>query len=362
MKHTHFRQTTLATIRVRTIYSLVLRFCQLHPLPKRRGRPCKYSEALILTLWLLAVRENASYRRLLFALAPEILPDHPLPALGTLAYRLQHLADKRLQQLLHWLAQQGMASETLTCETPCVFVDGTGVGYASPFFAQYLRGAQIRQQRSHVKVVALVYWQGGRAWVIGLSCGAAYADEGRLLGEWVERYGRGGLGSGTLLVGDRLYGYRARLLKQLEEAGWLPVARVEAGLHQQVRADARLRARLRAEVYGWALGERYRIEQVFGSVKSAYGSVWRARSWEGARVWVWGMFVLWNMVGLVRVLGDGSDGFIVCCVWVRGGWVIFRTPSKRVDKSARLCHTNNSCASVGGYPNEDYSTLGNAYL
>ncbi len=29
--------------------------------------------------------------------------------------------------------------------------------------------------------------------------------------------------------GDRLYGYRARLLEQLEEAGWLPVARVEAG-------------------------------------------------------------------------------------------------------------------------------------
>ncbi|GIV21640.1 MAG: hypothetical protein KatS3mg023_3391 [Armatimonadota bacterium] len=172
---------------------------------------------------------------------------------------------------------------------------------------------QIRQQRSHVKVVALVYWQGDRAWVIGLSCGAAYADEGRLLGAWVERYGRGGLGSGTLLVGDRLYGYRARLLKQLEEAGWLPVARVEAGLHQQVRADARLRARLRAEQYGWALGERYRIEQVFGSVKSAYGSVWRARSWEGARVWVWGMFVLWNMVGLVQVLGGVC---FLCWLWV----------------------------------------------
>ncbi len=192
-------------------------------------RPHKYPEALILTLWLLGVREHASYRRLLFALAPEILPDHPLPALGTFSYRLRHLADERLQQLLHWLAQQGMASETPTCATPCVFVDGTGVGYASPFLAQYLRGAQIRQQRSHVKVVALVHWQGDRAWVIGVQLGEAYADEGRLLGEWVEHHGRGGLASGTLLVGDRLYGYRARLLEQLEEAGWLPVARVEAG-------------------------------------------------------------------------------------------------------------------------------------
>ncbi|GIV08099.1 MAG: hypothetical protein KatS3mg019_0190 [Fimbriimonadales bacterium] len=32
-----------------------------------------------------------------------------------------------------------------------------------------------------------------------------------------------------------------------------------------------------------------------------------------------GLFVLWNMVGLVRVLGgDGSGGFVVCCVWVMG--------------------------------------------
>ncbi len=84
--------------------------------------------------------------------------------------------------------------------------------------------------------------------------------------------------------------------------------------------------------YSWALEERYRIEQVFGSMKGAYGSVWGARSWEGARVWVWGMFVLWNMVGVVQVLGDGSDGFMVCCVWVRGVYAIFRTASPNLDK------------------------------
>jgi hypothetical protein len=46
------------------------------------------------------------------------------------------------------------------------------------------------------------------------------------------------------------------------------------------------------------------------------------------------MFVLWNMVGLVRVLGDGFDGFMVCCVWVMGGWVIFRTASRTLASSA----------------------------
>jgi hypothetical protein len=36
---------------------------------------------------LLGVREHAFYRCLLFALALEILTDHPLPALATLVYR-----------------------------------------------------------------------------------------------------------------------------------------------------------------------------------------------------------------------------------------------------------------------------------
>ncbi|GIV87194.1 MAG: hypothetical protein KatS3mg054_1223 [Chloroflexus sp.] len=213
------------------------------------------------------------------------------------------------------------------------------MGYAGTFFAQYLRGAEVRRQRFPVKLVALGYWQGGRVWVVGLELGQAYAEEGRLLGAWVKRYGRGGLSAGTVLVGDRLYGHRAQLLGLLEQVGFLPVMRVEDSMWQRVRAGSRLRARARALVYGWALRGRYRIEQVFGSVKGAYGSVCRARSWVGARVWVWGMFVLWNMVGLVQVWGgDGLDGFVVCCVWVMGFWVIFRTPSPPLDKRRKMCY------------------------
>ena len=73
----------------------------------------------------------------------------------------------------------------------------------------------------------------------------------------------GVVGSGALLVvEDKLYGYRGEGVGAGFEVGWLPVARVEAG----VRVLERLGA------YGWALGERYRIEQVFGSVKGVYGS------------------------------------------------------------------------------------------
>ncbi|GIV15375.1 MAG: hypothetical protein KatS3mg022_0810 [Armatimonadota bacterium] len=53
----------------------------------------------------------------------------------------------------------------------------------------------------------------------------------------------------------------------------------------------------------------------------------RARSWVGARVWVCGMFVLWNLVGVVRLAGDGS---FLWWLWIRGVYMISRTPSVRV--------------------------------
>ncbi len=63
------RQATLTTVSAKTNLSIMQRFCQLHPLPKTRGRPRLYPEALILTLALLQVRNNASWRQLRYACA-----------------------------------------------------------------------------------------------------------------------------------------------------------------------------------------------------------------------------------------------------------------------------------------------------
>ncbi|MCS7209470.1 MAG: transposase, partial [Fimbriimonadales bacterium] len=172
-----------------------------------------------------------------------------------------------------------------------------------------------------MKAVGVGYWQGGRVWVVGVALGQAYADEGKLLSQWVARYGRGGLPEATVIVGDALYGYWARLLGQWERAGWLPVMRVREAVWQRVRAVARARA----EQLGEVLRGRYRIERVFGRVKGAYGGFVGARSFRGARCWVWGLWVLWNMVGLVQV-GVGTG----CFVWwwsLSGSGGNFRTAS-----------------------------------
>ncbi|MCL6476735.1 MAG: transposase [Firmicutes bacterium] len=175
-------------------------------------------------------------------------------------------------------------------------MDGTGFGYAGVFVSQYLRGAAVRRQRAQVKATVMGYRQGGQLWVMGLSLGEAYADEGRLLRQWVEHNGRGGMASGTLLVEDGLYGHRAGLLRLLEDVGFLPVARVRDGLWQCVRSDARCRARLRSQQYSWAFRERYRIEQLFGSVKGAYGS--------GAVRWGWQFFVVFMDTGCLHDLSN----------------------------------------------------------
>jgi hypothetical protein len=133
-----------------------------------------------------------------------------------------------------------------------------------------------------------------------------------LLSEWLGSYGSGLVGSGALLVGNKLYGYRGGLLSQVEAVGWLPVVRVGCGLRQGVRDKARVRALER-------LGERYRVEQVFGSVKGVYGSYVGCRRWKYARVQVWGMLVLWNLVQWLRVGGGAGNFWCVSLVfWVDG--------------------------------------------
>jgi hypothetical protein len=167
MKRRNYRITP-STLPTRAIYQAVTQFTQQHPLPRSRGRKPIYSEALILTLALLHTARRLSYRQLLFCVAPEVLPEEPLPALGTLLYRLQTIPDERWHALLHGLAAQGIAREVagVSFDVPVVLVDGTGVGFDTPFCAQFREGSEIRRIRLHLKAVVLVYCRGGRRWVV----------------------------------------------------------------------------------------------------------------------------------------------------------------------------------------------------
>jgi len=77
------RKVTLTTITATDIYHLVEQFTRDRPLRKTtRGRKPLYPEALILTLALLQVAQRATYRQLLFGLAPPPLPQPTAPCIG----------------------------------------------------------------------------------------------------------------------------------------------------------------------------------------------------------------------------------------------------------------------------------------
>ena len=133
---------TLSTLPARLIYQAVLQFTQQHPRPHSKGRKPLYPKAYTRTLALWRTAQRASYRQRLFRRAPEALPDQPVPALGTLLYPLQTLADERWHARLSGLAAQGIAQETpdAPLPTPVVLVDGTGVGFHTPFYAHFVGG------------------------------------------------------------------------------------------------------------------------------------------------------------------------------------------------------------------------------
>ena len=100
------------------------------------------------------------------ALAHAVFPDLAMPALGTLCYRFGRIAEARWHAFWEWVTVEGIALEpvagaSVSQEPPLVIVYGTGVGSATPFYAQFYRGAPIRGIRSHIKGVVLGYWQGG---------------------------------------------------------------------------------------------------------------------------------------------------------------------------------------------------------
>jgi hypothetical protein len=161
---------TLKTLAAEDIYHLAEQFTHQHPRPKTtRGRNPLYPEALILTLALLQVAQQASYRQLLFGLAPQLLPTHALPALGTWLYRLQTLPEAALARVAH-LAGEARDRPGTARHSPrrsrLVLVDRSRAGGSiTPYYAQYRRGAAIRQMRSHGKGSYWAYW---RRW-----CGVA---------------------------------------------------------------------------------------------------------------------------------------------------------------------------------------------
>jgi hypothetical protein len=88
---------------------------------KKKGRPQKFEDALIITLWLFQILNNYSYRE---ALEKAKYEGFNVPSLCNYHYRVKPLDDELLKSILEERAKLLLEDK----QTLCYIADATGFG------------------------------------------------------------------------------------------------------------------------------------------------------------------------------------------------------------------------------------------
>ncbi|MCF6185402.1 MAG: transposase [Bacteroidales bacterium] len=111
------------------------------------------------------------------------------------------------------------------------------------------------------------------------------------------------LDKGSYIIADRLYGMDRQLAKLLlEDKGLVPVIPVKDGIRNKVRDNYRKKLKEIYEENKEIYRERYKIEQLFGKIKNAYGDRDNTRIYNLACVFVLMRFLLYNIAVLMALL------------------------------------------------------------
>ncbi|WP_457643324.1 transposase [Persephonella sp.] len=180
-----------------------------------------------------------------------------------------------------------------------LIVDGTGFGYDDTYRLSWERGKRLKEVKSHVKTEVLVAVVNGTTFPIAVEVGRPYSDERKLFREILRKTD---LKARGYIIGDRLYGMDSQLAKELVEAeGLIPVIPVREGIRKKVRDKYRKRLMELYEENRDIYKERYRVEQLIGKVKNAYGDRDNTKSYELACVFVLMRFLLYNTALLLAL-------------------------------------------------------------
>jgi len=263
---------------------------------KKRGRPPKYSDELIMFLFLLKVARRFSFRVL--RTVYQDLFEGEVPSLSTLHYRFKRLDTQRLRSMVTILAilierKLGRIKREYT------FCDGTGFGFEKKVGLKYLRGKESKDVKEHVKVELLVGGTSAGDYVTGINVGPPYGDERKLLLQLFEELEIVGDG---YFVADALYGMSNKVLEELFERGFIPVIPVRDGIHTKIKSEIR---KFVSEIYNKKrsiYSQRYRIEQVIGKIKNSYGDKERAKTYDMAAKSVIAKVILFNYCFLISLL------------------------------------------------------------
>jgi hypothetical protein len=181
------RKSKLPLKKLHTFVSHFLKRVGPNKQAKKKGRPQKYEDALIITLWLFQILNNYSYRETLEKAKDE---GFNVPSLCDYHYRVKQLDDKLLKRILEECANLLLEDKQILCH----IADATGFGFGdkSPTPAtpklNWERGTQIRTVQSHVRLeVIIAVDENKRRIITAVETGGPYESEIEMLRKALNR-------------------------------------------------------------------------------------------------------------------------------------------------------------------------------
>jgi hypothetical protein len=248
---------------------------------KKKGRPQKYEDALIITLWLFQILNNYSYRETLEKAKDEGLN---VPSLCDYHYRVKQLDDELLKSILEECSKLLLGDK----QTLCYIADATGFGFGDKYNLNWKRGTQIRTVQSHVRLeVIMAVDENKRKIITAVETGGPYESEIEMLRKALKKLQPQ---KGLPFVADK--GYDAvDIIESLLDRGFEPAIRIKETMRMSIKHPLRKLSNENWKRYGKI---RYRVEQLFGSIKQKIGSSFKLLREDLARKASIACAILWN--------------------------------------------------------------------
>jgi hypothetical protein len=289
------RKSKLSLKKLYTLASHFLKRVGPNRRAKKRGRPQKYEDALITTLWLFQILNNYSYRETLEKAKDE---GFNVPSLCDYHYRVRQLDDELLKSILKACAKLLLEDKP----SICYIADATGFGFGdkSPTPAtpnlNWKRETQIKNVQSHVRLeVIMAVNENGRRIITAVESGGPYESEIEMLRKALKRLKPQ---KGLPFIADK--GYDAvDIIENLLDRGFEPAIRIKETMRMGIRHPLRKLSNENWKRYGKM---RYRVEQLFGSIKQKIGSSFNLLREDLARKVSIACAILWNFYLLATSL------------------------------------------------------------
>lgn len=283
------RKSKLPLKKLYTFVSHFLKRVDPNKQAKKRGRPQKYEDALIITLWLFQILNNYSYRETLEKAKDE---GFNVPSLCDYHYRVGRLDDELLNSILEECAKLLLEDK----QSLCYIADATGFGFGDKYNLNWKRGTQIRTVQSHVRLEAIIAVDENKRKIItAVETGGPYESEVEMLRNALKRLKPQ---KGLPFIADK--GYDAvDIIESLLDRGFEPAIRIKETMRMSIRHPLRKLSNENWKRYGKM---RYRVEQLFGSIKQKIGSSFKLLRKDLARKASLACAILWNFWVLATYL------------------------------------------------------------